>query len=240
MTAIAATHDRPVSATDVVRLQFANPNRTVGVPLYILGAVVLLTVAISIAILRAGGTLDGADFNASVLWSVVGYTVAVGVQNVATSFPFALALGSTRRAFVLGNLASAVGQAVLVAIAAVALLGLERLTGGWFIGARALGTTLLGNGNPAILAGLMLLTVLTALSVGGVFAAAWVRFGARGPLALTIALAAVVVLALLLFLPQLTQAFAAFEPWWLAVAGAVVIGLALVGQYLFLRRASIR
>jgi hypothetical protein len=240
MSAIATTHDRPVSATDVVRLQFANPNRTLAVPLYILGGVVLLTVAISIAILRAGGTLDGADFNASVLWSVTGYTVAIGVQNVSASFPFALALGSTRRAFVLGNLASAFAQAAVVAVVAVLLLGLEHLTGGWFIGARALGTELLGDGNPAVLGGLMLLTVLTALSVGGVFAAAWVRFGARGPLVLTLALAALGVLVLLLLLPQLTTFFAGFEPWWLAAAGAALIGLSLVGQYLFLRRAGIR
>lgn len=238
MTALAAP--RAASPADVVALQYSNRNRMIGVPLYILGAVVLLTVAISITILRAGGDLDGADFNASVLYSVLGYTVAIGVQNVASSFPFALALGSTRRTFVLGNLLTSAVQAVLVALAAVVLLGLETVTGGWFIGARALSSVLLGDGDPVLLGGVMLLAILTALAAGGAFGSAYVRFGARGPLVLSLGLAAVVVLLLLLLVPQAAAVAAAARPWWLAVGGAVVIGASTVGQYLFLRRASVR
>lgn len=238
MTALAAP--RAASPADVVALQYSNRNRMIGVPLYILGAVVLLTVAISITILRAGGDLDGADFNASVLYSVLGYTVAIGVQNVASSFPFALALGSTRRTFVLGNLLTSAVQAVLVAVAAVVLLGLETVTGGWFIGARALSSVLLGDGDPVLLGGVMLLAILTALAAGGAFGSAYVRFGARGPLVLSLGLAVVVVLLLLLLVPQAAAVAAAARPWWLAVGGAVVIGASTVGQYLFLRRASVR
>lgn len=238
MTALAAP--RAASPADVVALQYSNRNRMIGVPLYILGAVVLLTVAISITILRAGGDLDGADFNASVLYSVLGYTVAIGVQNVASSFPFALALGSTRRTFVLGNLLTSAVQAVLVALAAVVLLGLETVTGGWFIGARALSSVLLGDGDPVLLGGVMLLAILTALAAGGAFGSAYVRFGARGPLVLSLGLAVVVVLLLLLLVPQAAAVAAAARPWWLAVGGAVVIGASTVGQYLFLRRASVR
>lgn len=240
MTAALATLPRPAALTDVVALQYSNRNRMIGVPLYILSGVVLLTVAISLAILRAGGDLDGSDFNASVLYSVLGYTVAVGVQNVSSSFPFALALGSTRRTFVLGNLTTSAVQALLVALTAVVLLGLETLTGGWFLGARALGTTLLGAGNPVVLGGIMLLAVLTALSVGGVAGSAWVRYGARGPLVLTLGVALVLVVLLLVLVPQAAAVAAAARPWWLAVGGAAVIGAATVGQYLFLRRASVR
>ena len=240
MTALAPAGTHPASPRDVVALQYSNRNRMLGVPLYILGGVVLLSVVIGLAIQRAGGDLDDADFNASVLYSVLGYTVAIGVQNVASSFPFALALGSTRSTFVLGNLLTSAVQAVLVAVTAVALLGIELLTHGWFIGVRTLSPVPMGAGNPAVLGGIMLLATLTALSVGGVFGASYVRFGGRGPLAAGIGIAAVVVLLLLLLVPQAAAVAAAFRPWWLAVGGAVVIGLSAVGQYLFLRRASVR
>lgn len=240
MSALAPAATRAASPGDVVALQYGNRNRMLGVPLYILGGVVLLTVAISLAVLRAGGDLDDADFNASVLYSVLGYTVAIGVQNVSSSFPFALALGSTRRTFVLGNLVTSAAQSLLVAAAAVVLLGLEVLTHGWFIGAKALSPVLLGGGNPVVLGGVMLLATLTALSVGGVFGSSYVRFGARGPLLVSLGIAVAAVLLLLLLVPQGAAIASAFRPWWLAAGGAVVIGLSTVGQYLFLRRASVR
>ena len=231
---------RPASPGDVVALQYSNRNRMLGVPLYILGGVVLLTVAISLAVVRAGGDLDDADFNASVLYSVLGYTVAIGVQNVSGSFPFALALGSTRRTFVLGNLLTSAAQALLVAAAAVVLLGIEVVTRGWFIGAKALSPVLLGAGNPVVLGGVMLLATLTALSVGGAFGSSYVRFGARGPLLVSLGIAVAVVVLLLLLVPQAAPITAAFRPWWLAAAGTAVIGLSTIGQYCFLRRASVR
>jgi hypothetical protein len=237
---VSAVAVRPARPTDVLRLQYGNPHRMVGVPLYILGAVVLLTVAITVIILRAGGSLQDADFNASVLYSVLGYSVAIGVQNVSTSYPFALALGSTRRTFVLGNLLTSALQAAFVAVAAVVLLGLELLTSGWFVGAKALSSVLLGDGNPLVLAGTMLLAMLTALTVGGAYGASWVRFGARGPLLISVGIAVAVLLLLTVLIPNGAAIAAAFQPWWIPGAAATVVALAVVGQYLCLRRASVR
>jgi hypothetical protein len=238
MSAVPA--GRPASPADVVALQYANRHRMIGVPLYIMGAVVLLTVVIGVAILRAGGAMDSTDFNASVLYSVLGYSVALGVQNVSSSFPFALALGATRHTFVLGNLLTSAVQALLVALAAVVLLLVETATAGWFIGARALSSALLGGGNPVLLGGVMLLAILTALSIGGAFGSSYVRFGPRGPLAVTAGVAVLIVLLLLLLVPQAPAIADAARPWWIAVGGAVLIGLSTIGQYLFLRRASVR
>ena len=238
MSAVATA--RPASPIDVVALQYSNPRRMVGVPLTIITAVVLTTVAISVVILRAGGNLHGEGFNAGVVWGVLGYSVAIGVQNVSAGFPFALALGSTRRTFVLGDLLTSVVQALIVAAAALVLLVLELVTGGWFIGARVLSTTVLGSGDPLPLGGAMFLAVLTSLSVGGAFGAAWTRFGPRGPAVITLTIVVVVVLLLLLLAPEEGAIVTAAQPWWLAVGGAVVIGLSVIGQYLFLRRASVR
>ena len=240
MSAVASVRTRPASPIDVVALQYSNRNRMIGIPLYILGAVILLSVAISIAILRAGGSLDGSDYNASVLWSVLGYMVAIGVQTTATSFPFALALGSTRRSFVLGALLTAAAQAVLITVAAEILLALELLTDGWFVGARVVTSVLLGDGDPLLLAGVMFLAILTALTVGGVFGAAWVRYGALGPVLLSLGVVIVGVVAVLAFGSSLVSFASLFAPSWIGWIGAVVIGLAVVGQYVFLRRASVR
>lgn len=240
MTAVAPVGPRATAPADVIVLQYANPYRALGIPLIILGGVVTLNVLIAVAVVRAGGDLSGSEYNGSALWSVLGYAVAVGVQNVGSSFPLALALGSTRRTFVLGNLLSSAIQALLVATAAIVLLVIETSTDGWFIGLRLLRSPLLGDGDALVLGGTMLLGVLTALAVGGVFGASWVRFGARGPLLLTAGVLAGGIVLLLLTLPDARAVADAARPWWPAAACAVVIAAALPGQYLFLRRASVR
>lgn len=240
MTTTALTVSRPANPVDVLALQYANPTRMVLIPLGILVAVVVVMTGVTVAVVRSGGTVADLDFNGAVIWSLFGFVVATGVQAVAVAFPLALALGSTRRSFTLGVLATGVAQSALLTAASLLLLGLERLTGGWFVGARVLGDSTLGGGNPLALVAVMFLSALTALAVGGLFGAAWIRFGARGPAALGIAVAAVAVLALIAFPPDVAALGLAFEPWWLAIAAAVTIVLATSGEYLLLRRASVR
>jgi hypothetical protein len=240
MSTASPTVTRPGSPADVVVLQYANPTRPVTVPIGILLAVVVVMIAVTSAIVRSGGDAADIDFNGAILWSITGFVVSLGVQGVAVTFPFALALGSTRRTFVLGTLVTIVAQAASIAAASVALLGVELATGGWFVGARVLSDSTLGAGDPLRLAAVMFLTMLTALAVGGVFGASWVRFGAKGPLALGIAIALIVAAALLVLLPAIAAAAASYQPWW-PVAGAVaLIVMSTLGEYALLRRASVR
>jgi hypothetical protein len=103
-----------------------------------------------------------------------------------------------------------------------------------------LGDSTLGGGNALVLVAVMFLATLSALVAGAVFGAAWVRFGALGPLVLGVALAAAAVLALLLLAPSFAALGSAFEPWWLAVAALVVVAVSTAGTYLLLRRAAVR
>jgi hypothetical protein len=237
---MTTTVSRPPSAAAVIALQYANPTRMILIPLGILVAVVVVMTGVTIAVGRAGGSGEDLDHSGVVIWSIVGFTVAVGVQTVSTAFPLALALGSTRRAFTAGALATAALQSALLTVAALVLLGLELLTGGWFAGARVLSDSTLGGGNPLALVAVMFLLALSALAVGGLFGASWVRFGARGPQALGIALSVIAVAVLLVSPPDFTALGRAFQPWWLAVAAAVVVALSTAGEYLLLRRASVR
>jgi hypothetical protein len=231
---------RSATPLDVIALQYANPTRLVTIPVGILVAVVVVMTAITLAVVSNGGSGADLDYNGSVVWSLFGFVVAIGVQAVSIVFPLALALGSTRRAFTLGVLATAALQAALLTVGSLALLGLETLSGGWFVGARVFSDSTLGGGNPLTLIAVMFLASLTALTVGGLFGASWIRFGSRGPMGLGIGLSVVVVLALLLLFPEILAAARAFETWWLAVAAVVVVALSTVGEYLLLRRASVR
>jgi hypothetical protein len=239
MSTASPTVARPGSPADVVVLQSANPTRFV-MPIVIIVAVVIVMTGVAIAVARSGGDVADTSANGAILWSITGFVVALGVQGVAVSFPLALALGSTRRTFVLGTLVTTVAQAASIAAASVALLGVELATGGWFVGARVLSDSTLGAGDPFRLAAVMFLTMLTALAVGGVFGAAWVRFGATGPMALGIGIALVLAVALLLLLPSIGAIAAAYQPWWPAAGAVALIVLSTAGEYLLLRRASVR
>lgn len=234
------TVTRPASPADVVVLQYANPTRMVTTPIGILVAVVLVMTGVTIAVVQAGGRAVDLDSNGAVIWSLTGFIVAVGVQAVAVTFPLALALGSTRRTFTLGVLATQLLQAAILTAASLALLGLELATGGWFVGARVLGDSTLGGGNAGVLVLTVFLAALAALAVGGLFGAAYVRFGSLGPVVLGVAIAAVVLLALLLLLPVLTALLAGFEPWWLVVVALAIVAIGTAGQHLLLRRANVR
>jgi hypothetical protein len=212
----------------------------ISVPLGILVAVVIVMTGVTLAVVRSGGSAADLDYNGAVIWSLVGFIVALGVQAVATAFPLALALGASRRTFTLGALATSALQAALLTLAALVLLGLELATGGWFVGARVLSDSMLGGGNPLGLVAVMFLSAVSALAVGGLFGAAWVRFGARGPAVLAIGIAVIAVALLLAFPPDFVALGRAFEPWWLAAAAGAVVVLSTLGEYLLLRRASVR
>jgi hypothetical protein len=233
------TAARPATPLDVVVLQYANPSRMLTIPLAILVAVVVVTSGIVLVVGRQAGA-GGTDSNGAVIWSLLGFVVAIGVQAVATVFPLALALGSTRRTFTAGVLVTAVLEAALLTVASLVLLGVEVVTGGWFVGAKVLADPSLGGGDALALTTVMFLSALSAIAVGALFGAAWVRFGARGPLSLGLALAAALVLGLLLLAPAFAPIAQAFEAWWLAVAAVTVVATATVGVFLLLRRAAVR
>ena len=229
---------RPARPTDVVALQYTVPTRMVTTPLGILVAVVVAMTAVTVVVVRAGGS--AIEYNGAVVWSLFGFVVAVGVQAVSATFPLALALGATRRTFTAGLLLTAALESVMLTAAALLLLGAETATGGWFVGARVLGDATLGGGNPLLLVASFFGYSLTALSVGGLYGAAYTRFGARGPAMIGIGTAFVVVVALLLLLPLIAAAVTALGTWSLVITGAAIVVVSTIGEYLLLRRASVR
>lgn len=234
------------AVTATLKLHLNQRQQALLVPITITGTVAVISVLISLVFWRSGsvpgseGWIQGSQFNPGLAYALVGFLVYAGVAAVASTFPFALSLGTSRRAFIAGTFLWECLTAAYVALLLLALLGLELATGHWFVGFYIFDIHLLGAGDPLLLLAIVFLGVLTSLSVGGVFAAAWVRAGVRGPQLIALGLVLLLLVAAIVVVPSMEAVLAAFEPWWLAAAAIVVVVLASVGSWLLLRRATVR
>ncbi|AWB87446.1 hypothetical protein [Mycetocola zhujimingii] len=216
------------------------------VPLYITAVVAVISVLISFLFWRSGsipgtpGWISGSQSNPGILYALAGFLVYLGVQSVATTFPFALTLGATRRGFAGGTVLWAVLVSVYLAVVFAVLTTIEVATDHWFSDFYVFDIYVLGAGDLGRLLPIVFLGALTMLTIGGVFGAAWVRFGARGPQLIGVGIGLVLVLALIVLIPSAADILAAFQLWWLAVAAVVVIALSAIGTWRLLRTAIVR
>jgi hypothetical protein len=166
-----------------VKLHLNQRRATFLVPLSIAGIVAVISVLISLIFWRSGslpgtaGWIQGSQSNPGIVYALVGFLVYFGVASVASTFPFALTLGATRRAFVAGTLIWDAITAAYIAVIFAILNGLEIASNHWFAGFYIFDIYVLGAGDTGRLLLIVFLGVLASLTVGGVFAAAWVRFG---------------------------------------------------------------
>ncbi|NLB47198.1 MAG: hypothetical protein GX814_05590 [Microbacteriaceae bacterium] len=231
----------------VTRLQMNKRDVSFFVPAIIVGMVMIVTAIISIALQRAGVNevgspeyVAGAMANTGIIFSLPGFLVYYGVQAVSTTFPFATALGATRRNYVIGTaLANAVTGLYVAAMLSV-LLFIELATTHWFMGIYVLDTYALGSGNVWQLALTSFLGTFAFTSIGGVFAAVWVRFGSKGPPALGLALGLVLAVLILVFVPYFAEIFAAITGAMLAWIGLGISVLAIGGTWFSMRRTAVR
>lgn len=228
------------------RLHFNKREVSFLIPLYITASVAVISVLISLLFLRSGGVpgnaewIAGSQANPGMVYALPGFLVYLGVQSVATTFPFALTLGSTRRSFAGGTLLwAALTSAYLTAVFAILML-LEVATGHWFANFYIFDIFVLGAGDLTHLVPIVFLGTLSLLTIGGVFGASWVRWAARGPQLIGLSLAVVIIVALIIVVPSAPAILAAFELWWLAIVAAVAIALSSTGTWLLLRSAIVR
>lgn len=229
-----------------VKLHLNKRQETFVIPLWITAMVALISLVISLLFWRSGnlpGTsewIQGSRSNPGIAYALAGFLIYLGVQSVASTFPFALTLGSTRRSFVTGTLLWAVITSAYLAAVFAALLTLEVATGHWFAGFYIFDVYVLGAGELTRLLPVVFLATLTLLCVGGVFGASWVRYGARGPQLVGIGVALTLIIALAVAIPWIETLLAAFALWWLAIAAIAVITLCATGTWLLLRSADVR
>lgn len=230
----------------VTRLQLNKRDVSFLVPLSIILTVLLVTALIAFALQRFGldvsspGYAEGARYNAGMAWSLPGFLVYYGVQAVATTFPFAMALGATRRSYVLGTALANILTSLYVSFIMLVLLCIELATDHWFFGIYALDVYLLGSGDPWVLLPAVFFGTFLCTSMGGLFAAVWVRFGGKGPTVLGLGLIVLVAALVLIFVPQAEQIIAALTGPVLVVLAAGLAVLCLLGTWVSMRRTAVR
>lgn len=240
-TPAEATRARPASGNrvmNVLRLQLINTQSLVWVPLLILVAAVVISVLIFAMIPGDGIKVAGAA-NAP-LW----YFMALGVQSLTLAFPFAQAMSVTRREFLLGTLVFGVIAAALMATLFILLAGVELLTDGYGMNGRVAHLDWLFE--PGwISAWLSYFMFTLLLFVIGFWAATiWKRFGTLAIVSVGIVLGLALALSLLLI--TRTDSWPAVIGWFvdtgafvLTLLGLALTGVAAVGTYLTLRRATV-
>ena len=231
---------------NITRLQLNKLDVSFLVPAIIVGVVLVVSAIISIALQRAGLDPADPDFaagarnNLGIIWSLPGFLVYYGVQSVSTTFPFAMALGATRRNYVLGTAVANLITSLYITAILVVMLWIELATGHWFANIYVLDNYALGSGNVAVLAPAVFFGVLFCTTVGGLFAALWVRFGSRGPTVLGLAIGLVLAILILAFVPYAGQIFEAITGATLIWTAVILIAAMLIGTWLSMRRTAVR
>ena len=237
MTATALTPSESSTASprsrilSIVRLHFVNPATIIVVPLAILAAMFVVTLALVAIVSHAAdgeegvaqSVARGVQYSGASFYIFV-YMMVVAIQAMNFSYPFAMGYGSTRREFYLGSLLTfgllSVGYAVLFTV----LAGLEEATGGWWLGGNVVNTIYFGEGPWYSILLPVLAAFLFFFSAGSALGAIFVRFKARGITATLIGLG---------FLLVGGAAVITFADAWPAV-GELLVGLGFQGAYLML------
>jgi len=209
-------------------------------------AVLVVSAIIAFALQRAGldpsspGSVEGARNNQGMVWSLPGFLIYFGVQAVATTFPFAMALGATRRAYVFGTALANLLTSLYVAALMLVLLWVELATGHWFFGLYALDNYAFGAGDPWVLFVTAFLGTFVCTSIGGIFGAVWVRFGNKGPTFLGLGLGLLLASLVLIFVPQAAAIVGAVTRPLLAGVAVGIAVLCLLGTWFSMRRTAVR
>lgn len=188
---------------------------------------------------EVSSTFSGLGMLVSVL---IGFFISSAALTVNRTFATVLAFGGTRRDFWLGCTTGFLTTALITAVGGTALLGLEKLTDGWFMGLPVFGTPILGDGRFLVTFFAILAYSLAALFTGAAFGTVFRAFGA---IAVTYSIIGTVlaiagVVALLVWQRTHTLEFAAQLGPWLPTVIAGIFGLACLGvSYAANRRATI-
>jgi len=256
MTAIAAestigptTKLGPSRVVSVLRLQFVNRWTTVWIPLLILGAILVMNVAIWALILgNLDESADRADVQEGLQYSgasfyIFVYMLVVAVQAMNLTFPFAQGFSATRRDYYLGSALAFVLYSVGYGAILTLLSYLEEWTGGWFLGGRMFTAVYFSNGpwfeRLFVFGGGMLFFFMMGVAFGTVY----VRWKARGLTAAFVLLAILLVGAAALI--SITNGWEALGAWFaqaqaVGTVAALLIPTALFGiaGFFILRRAT--
>lgn len=224
-------------ALKVARLQLANKWTLLGIPLVILAACLVCSLAIFALIPNGSAKFSGAG--QAPLW----YFFAVGIQSLTLTFPFSQGLSVSRRAYYIGT----VGLVLVVSLGWALLYWLlgviENATNGWGVNGHMFHFPWVSDGPWYRTVLFFWIATMFLFFVGFWGATVYKRWRTTGLLIAGIALAVIVLAAAAAV--NLTDGWVAVGTWFagqttMSVGGYVAILVALlgIGSYVTLRRAT--
>lgn len=231
-----------------LRLYATSPAYVFGIPALILlmmvgvSIVIVLIMGIAVGLPLPEEAADGMRHNVGALSAVPGFMVALGIMAVTRNFGMALAFGSTRRDFWLGTSVGFVLSSLVTASAAVVLLGVEKATKGYGLGASALDVIVLADGNYLVTFAALFVASLLSLFVGAFFGTVYRAFGTVATTVSAIGFGLLVLGGIALAVWQRASLFAWLGEWgvWAGIAlGAIVTLVAAAGSFAANRLATV-
>lgn len=201
---------------DVLRLHLNRRLTTWGVPVIVLVGLIAIFLVIFGALTRATGAVDVTVFggqSGGILQGLFWYMFASGVVSLVTNYPLARALGAGRRGYLTGTVAYMAVASLYLTALCVAASGIERLTGGWFMGVLLFDGPFMGGGSIALMIALCMLIFFMAHTLGGAFGAMWLRFGTMGVWAAVLASGAILAVAFWIIAPDAARILAGITQW---------------------------
>lgn len=225
----------------VARMQLINKWTFIGIPLLILGASFVFTMAIFWLVRRAGG--DGDVAYSGGAQAPMWYFLALGIQSLTMTFPFSQAMSVSRRSFYLGTL-TLFGLCALVLSSFYYLMGLvEQATNGWWLNGRFFALEWVAENNWFVQIMFYFALMVLLFMIGFWVSTIYLRWRTTGLLVFFIGLG-VLVLGTVFYM-TLGERWGQFWSWAVTwTAGGVVLGAGAVAvlmagaSYLTLRRAS--
>lgn len=224
----------------VARMQLINKWTFVGIPLIILAGSFLFTLAIWYLVRRGGaeGILYGGGAQAP-MW----YFLALGIQALTLTFPFAMAMSVSRRSFYLGTVALFAGCALILSVFYYLMGLLEVATGGWGVDGRFFALQWIAGNNWLIQILFYFMLMLVLFMIGFFAATLYMRWRTTGVLVFSIGLGLLLLGAVALI--TLSDSWLEVGRWLAAWTAAGVTGLGaclavlLAGSsYLTLRKTT--
>lgn len=231
----------------VIRLHFTNPTTLIVTPMIVLGAILLLNLAIwLIVVISSPGDRDvaeGFSYSGSSLW-IFAYLAVVAIQAMNATFRLALGYGTTRRDYYLGS-ALAFAMLSVGYTAVLTVLGLvEQATNGWGLQGRMFTPVYFGPtwGDRILIELCLFLFFLFAGSAFGAVFVRWRRNGLLifGGILLGVLALAGLAIALLQGWGPLVAWLGSTPPYAMALWGLLPTAVFGVVGFLVLRRATPR
>ena len=224
----------------VARMQLINKGTFIGIPLIILGATFLFTLAIWWLVRRNGG--DGAMYGGGAqapMW----YFLALGIQSLTLTFPFSMAMSISRRTFYLGTVALFSVCALALSVFYYLMGLLEVATDGWGMGGQFFALQWIADNNWLVQILFYFVLMVLLFMIGFLAATIYMRWRTTGMVAFFICLGVLVLGVIALF--TVTNSWGEFWSWaltWTAAGvtlwGGIVALLMAGGSYLTLRKAT--